>query len=260
MKTMDIGVWRSHNLLSQWVARILRARYQQSILGWIWAVAQPATQAIILAVIFTRIVPVETGSTPYVLFAFVATAPWAFLGASLSDMTGALVDNMALVNKVSFDREVLPTAAMLARLVDLGLTLAFVFPLAMYFQVPIFSWALVALPVVIIVQMLLIMGIGLAAAALNVFVRDVRSIMALVLQLWFYASPVLYPLDQVPPALAPYIALNPMTGIIEAYRAVLLRGTWPDASFLPATAVAVVAFMSGYYLFKRLEFRFADVV
>lgn len=253
-------MWRSHNLLNEWVGRTLRARYQQSVLGWLWAVAQPATQALILAVIFTRIVPVETGSTPYVLFAFVATAPWAFLGASLTDMTGALVDNMTLVNKVYFDREVLPVAAMLARLVDLALTLAFVFPLAAYFGVPVFSWALLALPIVILVQMLLIAGVGLAAAALNVFVRDVRSIMALALQLWFYASPVLYPLDQVPPALAPYISLNPMTGIIEAYRAVLLKGTWPDGSLIPATAVAVGACMSGYYLFKRLESRFADVV
>lgn len=253
-------MWRSYNLLNEWVGRILRARYQQSVLGWLWAVAQPATQALILAVIFTRIVPVQTDGTPYLLFAFVATAPWAFLGASLSDMTGALVDNMTLVNKVYFDREVLPVAAMLARLVDLALTLAFVFPLAAYFDVPILSWALLALPFVIVVQMMLIAGLGLAAAALNVFVRDVRAIMALVLQLWFYASPVLYPVESVPGPLAPYIAMNPMTGIIEAYRAVLLRGAWPDASFFLASVVAAVACTLGYMLFKRLEYRFADVV
>jgi len=250
----------SHNLVTEWTVRTLRARYQQSLLGWLWAVVQPATQAVILAVIFTWVVPVDTGPTPYLMFSFVATAPWTFLSGALTDMTNSLVENMNLVNKVYFPREALPAATMLARLVDFAVALGFIFVLALYFQLPTLSLALAALPAIALVQMVLTAGLGLAGAALNVFVRDVRSVLALGLQLWFYATPVLYPIDKVPAALRPYFDVNPMTGIVEAYRAVLLRAEWPDQSFLVSAAVSALVLIIGYGLFKRVEFRFADVV
>ena len=251
---------QSRGLLFEWTARTLRARYQQSLLGWLWAVIQPATQALVFAVVFTLVVPVETGGIPYVVFVYVATVAWAFLAASLTDMADSLVANMNMVSKIYFPREVLPVAAMLARLLDLAIAAALFAALALYYRVPAVTPALAALPVVLLVQVALVTGIGLACAALNVFVRDVRSMLLLALQVWFYASPVIYPIEAVPAAYRGYFALNPMAGIIEAYRAVLLRGELPGPEFAAAAAASLVALAAGWAVFKRYEFLFADVV
>ena len=247
-------------LLREWTARTLRGRYQQSWLGWLWDVIQPVAQAMMLAVVFTYIVPIDTGDTPYLLFAFVATVPWAFLSGALTDMTNSLVENMSLVNKIYFPRDVLPVASMLARLADFAVAWVFVLVLAAVLGAPVASAALLALPAILLVQLLLTVGLGLAGAAANVFVRDTRSVLVLVLQLWFYASPVLYPIERVPAGLRSAYVLNPMVGVIEGYRAVLLRGEWPDATLLVAAAVSAVVFLGGYAVFKALEFRFADIV
>lgn len=251
---------RARSLLREWTGRTLRARYQQSLLGWLWAFIQPAAQAAILTVVFTRLVPVDTGGTPYVAFAYLATASWAFLSSSLTDMTSSLVDNMNLVNKIYFPREVLPLAAMLARLVDFAIAGALFIGIALYYRIPVFPAGLLVLPVVVLVQMALVVGLGLTAAAMNVFVRDVRSVLLLATQLWFYASPVIYPVQAVPERYRWFYDLNPMVGIIEAYRDLLLRGRLPDASLGTAAVVTMVLCGLGYVLFKRVEFRFADVV
>jgi lipopolysaccharide transport system permease protein len=250
----------ARDLLWQWVGRTLQARYQQSLLGWLWAVIQPVAQTAILAVVFTRFVTVNTGDTPYLVFAYVAIVAWGFLATSLTDMTSSLVDNMNLVNKIYFPREVLPIASMLARLTDLGVALALFVGLAVYYRLPLLAPALVFLPSVLIVQVLLVTGVGLACAAGNVFVRDVRSLLLLTTQLWFYASPVIYPLESVPEAIRPYYMLNPMTGIIEGYRSILIHARVPDGSFLAAALISVAAFGVGYGAFKRAESRFADLV
>jgi lipopolysaccharide transport system permease protein len=251
---------RARSLLREWTGRTLRARYQQSLLGWLWAFIQPAAQAAILTVVFTRLVPVDTGGTPYVAFVYLATAAWAFLASSLVDMTSSLVDNMNLVNKIYFPREVLPLAAMLARLVDFGIAGALFIGIAAYGRIPIVPIGLLMLPIVVAIQMALVVGLGLAGAAMNVFVRDVRSVLLLVMQLWFYASPVIYPVQAVPEQYRWFYDLNPMVGIIEAYRDLLLRGRIPGASLTTAAIVTLVLCGFGYVLFKRVEFRFADVV
>lgn len=251
----------SRDLLREWTARTLKSRYQQSLLGWLWAIVQPAAQAAMLAVVFSLIVPIDVGGQPYFLFAFVATAPWTFFAGSLTDMTESLVTNMSLVNKIYFPREVLPIAAMAARLADLAVAAAFFGLAALVYGAPLPLAALLGLPAVLLVQLALTVGLGLAGAALNVFVRDVRPMLALVLQLWFYASPVLYPLDKVPAGVRPYYDLNPMVGIIDGYRSILLDGTLPGGrSFALAAGISVGVCLAGYALFKAAEHRFADVV
>lgn len=251
---------RARDLLREWTGRTLQARYQQSLLGWLWAFVQPATQAAVFAVIFTYLVPVRTGGTPYPIFAYVATTAWAFLATSLTDMTNSLVDNMNLVTKIYFPREVLPVAYMLARLVDFAIAATLFVVLAFYFSVPFFPLGLLVLPIVLLVHALLVVGFGLATAAMNVFVRDVRSVLVLLMQVWFYASPVIYPLEAVPERYRSLYALNPMVGIIESYRDLLLRGRMPDTYLLAAAVVATAVFVAGYWLFKRVEYRFADIV
>lgn len=254
------NLFQSRGLLLEWTARTLRARYQQSLLGWLWAVIQPAAQALVFAVVFTLVVPVETGGIPYVVFVYVATVAWAFLATSLTDMADSLVANMNMVSKIYFPREVLPIAVMLARLLDLAIAAALFVGLALYYRVPALTPASAALPIVLLVQVALVVGIGLACAALNVFVRDVRSMLLLSLQIWFYASPVIYPMEAVPAAYRAYFALNPMAGIIEAYRAVLLRGEFPGPEFMIAAAASLMTLVAGCAVFKRSEYLFADVV
>jgi lipopolysaccharide transport system permease protein len=249
-----------HDLLIEWTSRNIRARYQQSLLSWAWTFIVPAAQAAMLSVVFTRFVAVSTAGIPYAVFCYVALTAWTFLANSLTDMSNALVDNRSLLTKIYFPREILPIAAMLARLVDFAVASVLLLALLAYFQLPLIRWAWIALPLVIAVQVLLILGIGLACAAVNVFFRDVRSVLILGLQLWLYASPVIYPADSVPERFRAVYSLNPMVGVIEAYRGVLLRGEFSVEQLYPAMAMALLLFVAGHSLFKRLEFRFADVI
>jgi len=250
----------ARELIGAWTARTLRARYQQSVLSWLWAIIQPVAQVAVFAIIFTLFVPVNTGNVPYILFSYAGMVPWAFLAASLTDMTGAIVSNMSLVTKIYFPREVLPVAAMLARLMDFGLAAGLLVILIVYFQVPVLPPAWWFLPVILAIQVVLILGLGLALAAANVYYRDVQSLLILILQLWFYASPIIYPVTAVPEHLRPYYFLNPMAGILESYRDVLLNGKYPGFNFVLSALISLIVFVIGYWFFKRVEFRFADIV
>ena len=254
------GIFQSRDLLWQWTARNIRARYQQSVLGWFWAILQPAAQAAIFTVVFTVIVPINTGDVPYVLFAYVAIVPWTLLAMSLPDMANSLTENMSLVTKIYFPREVLPVAALLARLMDFAVAGILIVVMLIFFRIPPFPSGWLMLPLILAIQLLLMLGLGLACAALNVFFRDVRSLLVLGLQLWFYASPIIYPISLVPERLRPIYYLNPMAGIITAYRDVLLYGTMPGTYLWVAGLVSVIVFAAGYWFFKRVEFQFADIV
>ncbi len=257
---MIASLLASRDLLWEWTRRNVRARYQQSVLGWLWALLQPAGQVAIFTVVFTYVVRVDTGDTPYVIFSYVAIVPWTFLAMSLTDMSNAVVENMSLVTKIYFPREILPIAAMLARLMDFAVASSIVVILMVAYRVEISLPALLCIPVILIVQLMLVVGLGLLLSAANVFVRDVRSVLALGVQLWFYASPILYPVTMIPDAYRSYYYLNPMAGILEAYREALLHGQVPGTHLAVAAAVSVLVFIAGYWIFKRVEFRFADII
>jgi len=254
-KLLQVG-----NLIWVWAGRIIRARYQQSALGWLWAIIQPATQVVILSVIFTLFLPVDTGNIPYPVFSYIGVVPWALLSSGLADMTGSLVQNMDMITKIYFPRETLPVAALLARLMDFGIAMVVLAILMLIYQLPVSPLSLLFLPVILAIQLILILGLGFAGAALNVFYRDVQSFLVLFIQLWFYASPIIYPVSLVPERLRTLYLLNPMVGILEGYRAILLEGTIPDSSLLISAVVAFVIFGIGYWFFKRVEFQFADIV
>jgi lipopolysaccharide transport system permease protein len=252
--------FQAKDLLWQWTSRNIRARYQQSALGWFWAVIQPAAQALIFTAVFTFIVPIDTGDVPYVLFAYVAIVAWTLLAMSLPDMSNSLIENMSLVTKIYFPREVLPIAALLARLLDFGVATILIAILMVVFKVPVYPPGWLFLPIILAILLILIMGLGLALSALNVFYRDVRSLLVLGLQLWFYASPIIYPISLVPDWLRPYYFLNPMAGIITAFRDVLLYQRLPGSYLGIAGFISLVMFIVGFWFFKRVEFQFADIV
>jgi lipopolysaccharide transport system permease protein len=250
----------TRELLFAWTLRTVRARYQQSALGWFWAVIQPAAQALVLTVIFTMFVPVNTNRTPYILFAYVATVPWTFFAQSLADMTVSIVSNMSLVTKIYFPRETLAIATMLSRMIDLAVAAGLMILLLMYFHVSVGPSAIFYLPLILAVQVMLTVGIGLACAAANVFYRDVQSVLSLGIQLWFYASPVIYPATMVPQRFRSLYFLNPMAGVIESYRKVLLDSQAPGPELVQAFWLSLLACVLGCSFFRRAERLFADII
>ncbi|MFC1998003.1 ABC transporter permease [Chloroflexota bacterium] len=250
----------STDLVMAWTNRTIRGRYQQSMLGGLWAIIQPAASVFILSIIFTQFIPVDTGDIPYPIFSYVAVVPWTLFVSSLTDMTASLVSNMTLVTKIYFPREVLAIASMLARLVDFGISGALLVVLFIIYGVQVISPALLLLPVVILIQIALITGLGLMTASLNIFYRDVQPLLTLIIQLWFYASPIIYPVTMVPEQYRTLYFLNPMAGIIESYRAILLQQSLPGPYIYPAAIISIIILVVGYWVFKRVEPSFADIV
>lgn len=257
---MQIKFSAQRALLYAWVMRTLRARYKQSFLGGLWSLLQPTVTTLIFSVVFTIFVPIDTDGIPYVLFSYAALVPWTFFTTALSDMVETLVNNMNLVSKIYFPREILPLAALLARFVDFGIASLLLVALMRYFDVTVALSPLVWLPLVIAIQAALMLGLGLAGAALYVFYRDVKHLLTLALQVWLYATPIIYPVSAVPGWLRPYYFLNPIAGIVEAYRDILLRQQEPGRYLLISLGLASVTLVLGYRFFKRVEWQFADVV
>ena len=256
-------LYRARDVVRAWTYRIVRARYKQSVLGGLWAVLQPAASVAVFSVIFTLFVPIDTGDTPYVLFCYVAVVPWTLLSTSISDMSESLVTNMNLVTKIYVPRELFPLSAMLARLFDFVIAFAVVGLMIAYYRVEPFPTGWLFIPVVLAIQLALALGLGLAGAALNVFYRDIKHVVALGLSIWFYASPIIYPGSAVAAHQGPIAYLyylNPMAGVIEAYRAILLGHSLPGLHLVSSALTAATVLVAGYWFFKRVEAQFADVV
>jgi lipopolysaccharide transport system permease protein len=260
MITQVQQILKTRDLIWAWTIRTLRGRYQQSALGWLWAIVQPVATVAIFAVVFTRIVPVDTSGVPYILFSYTAVVPWTLLSSSITDMAMSLVQNMNLVGKIYFPREALPIASLLARLVDFAISFILLVILVIIFKLPLSPLGLLYLPLILLIQLALILGLGIGSAALNVFYRDVDPILKLVTQVWFYASPILYPVSLVPEKWKWAYFLNPMSGIIEAYRDVLIYDQLPGNSLLEAGIISLGILLLGYWFFKKVEFQFADIV
>lgn len=254
------NLYTHRELLWAWTMRVIRARYQQSILGGLWAIAQPVATVAIFTAVFSFILKVDTQGVPYPVFSYTAMVPWLLFSTSITDMAESIVGNMNLVAKIYFPRDILVIAAMLARVLDFLIASLVLVILMVAFSLPVFQVQWLFLPVILLVQLALALGIGLMLAALNAFYRDVRHLVALLLQLWLYATPIIYPVSLVPERLRPYYFINPMAGVIEAYRAVLLYGQMPGNEFYISAAVALIVLLLGYSLFKRVEHRFADIV
>lgn len=250
--------WQRRSLLWHMTVRHLRGQYKQSVLGYAWAFVNPLSQMLILSFVFSIILRIPSQNVPYPLFLLVGLVPWIFFSGTVSSATDSVVGAASLVTKVYFPREVLPTAAMLTKLVDLGFGILILIGLMVYFGHPP-EWTAVWLPVLFFIHILFMLGLAFPLAALNVFFHDVRFLVGVVLTMWFYMTPVIYPVELVPDRYRIFFDLNPNSLFINAYRRVLLEGTGPglDRVFL-GTVIALLTFLIGYYLFKRMESGFAD--
>ena len=247
-------------LLWRWVVRNVKVRYKQSLLGIAWAILQPLSATIIFAVVFSRFVRVPTDGIPYPIFYYSALLPWTFSSSSITFGVSCLVNNMGLVTKIYFPREILPIAAVIASFVDFLIAAVIYVGMMIFYQVPVGpSWVWV--PVLILIQIALTLGVVLFASALNVFYRDIRFVVPLGMQLWMYLTPIIYPLSMVPERFRALYMLNPMAGLIDSYRRIILQAQWPDSTnLLVAAVISVGIFFLAYLYFKRAEAAFADII
>ena len=254
------NLYHYRDLLSLWTEREIRVRYKQSALGVAWAIIQPLTLTIIFTLVFSRLMQVDTGGIPYPVFAYSALLPWTFFSTSLAFGIPSLVNNLNLVGKIYFPREILPLASIGAALLDFAMASLVFAGMMLIYRIPLTLNALWAVPLLII-QLILTVGVTLIGAALIVFFRDVRFVIPLLTQIWMYASPVIYPATLVPAQWQTLYFLNPMAGIIDGYRRALTQGEPPNIpALLLATVVSCVLLLAGYIIFKRSEPLFADLI
>ena len=251
---------RYRELLWSWVVRNIKVRYKQSLLGIAWAILQPLSATVLFAVIFSRFVRVSTGGIPYPIFYYSALLPWTFFSTSVSFGVPSLVNNMNLVTKIYFPREILPIASVVACFVDFLVASVVFIGMMTFYRVPV-GLSIVLVPLVLVVQILLTFAIVLLSSALMVFYRDIRFVVPLGLQLWMYATPIIYPISLVPDRFRTIYMLNPMAGIIDSYRAIILSAEFPQVGYLlSACVVSVLLFLGSYRYFKSAEMKFADII
>jgi lipopolysaccharide transport system permease protein len=241
-------------------SRDVKIRYKQTLLGAAWAVIQPLSAMIIFTVFFGRIAKITTGDVPYPLFAYAALAPWTYFSAAVVGAGNSFVNNTDLITKVYFPRLIIPTSAVLSCLVDFAITTALMAVLLGFYGFHLDAEFLVW-PLAVALLMMLALGVGMFLAALNVRFRDIKYALPFGIQMLLFLTPIIYPVDFVPEAYRPLMALNPLTGIIEACRASLLHTQSVDwGLFGISAAMTVVIFVGGYLYFQRTERDFADVI
>lgn len=253
------GLWSYRELLYFLIWRDVKVRYKQTALGAVWVVMQPALATALFVLLFGRLIGVGSDGLPYTLFAFAGMAPWMFFSGAVTNSSNSLVTNSNLIAKVYFPRVFIPAAAIGARLPDFAITLLVLAALMVYHGVQA-TWALLMLPLLVLLTVLLALGSGLLLSALNVRYRDVGALVPFLIQISMFATPIIYPLSLVPDKWRWVLLLNPLSGMIEGYRAALFGKSidWP--SLLVSAATTVVLLFISALVFRRMERRFADVV
>jgi ABC-type polysaccharide/polyol phosphate export permease len=247
-------------VLIQMTRRDLMLRYKQTVMGIGWAIFMPLLNTAVFSVIFTRIARLDTGGMPYPVYAFTGLLAWNFFASSLRFSVTSLTSNATLVTKVYFPREIFPFSAVIVCLVDFLVGAILLVPLMAYYRIPI-SATVLALPGILFVQLLFTVGMSLLVAMANLFYRDVKYLFEIVITVWMFATSVVYPVGLVGGRLGAILALNPMTPIIDAYRAALLRAALPaDGPFAAAAAVSAATLGLAWLLFHRAESSFAESV
>lgn len=247
-------------LLMNLTRREVKGRYSQSLFGAGWAIAQPLAMMAVFTLVFSRLGQMPSGGAPYPLFAFAALVPWFFFSNSVNSGTMSLVTYRNIVTKTYFPREIVPLAQVGSRLVDLAAASSLFALLMVYYQVGVGRW-MALVPVFALLLLLFTLGVTLATSALNVFYRDVNPVVQIGLQLWLYLTPVAYPLSAVPPAYRPFFLLNPLTGVVEGLRAVLIFNRAPEWDVVGISAALILGLLlCSAVLFKKTDKYFADVI
>ena len=249
---------RSHELFSTLVMRDVMIRYKQTVLGVAWAVIQPVFTMIVFTVIFGQLVGVPSGDVPYPLFVFAALVPWTFFSNAVNAASLSLLTQQHLLTKIYFPRLFVPAATAGAYLVDMAISLALYGLMLPFFGIwP--SWGLLALPFLVLLTFAATLAVSLSLAAMTILYRDLRFVIPFGLQILLYVSPVIYKADQLPRAIRYVAALNPMFGIINAFRSSILGTPWEPAMLAISIVSTTGLLVFGLFFFRKTERLIADI-
>lgn len=222
-----IEIWRHRELLWVLTLREIQVRYTQSVLGVVWAVLQPLAMMLMFTLIFSVLLKVPSDGVPYPVFSYSAIAFWTFFSGSLGRAIPSLEANEGIIKKIYFPRELFPISSVFSAMFDLVIAFVIFLVIMLYYHTPFTLNMLYVVPLVVI-QTIFTIGVCFFASALNVYYRDVKYALPLIVQLWMYATPIIYPMSSIPERFSKFYLLNPMTGIIESYRNVLIKGSGPS--------------------------------
>lgn len=242
------------------VLRDLKIKYKQTVLGAGWAIIQPFFTMIVFSLFFGKLAKVPSDNIPYPIFSYSALVIWTYFANSLSMSANSLVGNTELISKVYFPRIIVANSPIFAGLIDFIISLIILFIMMFFYGIIPTSYVIV-FPFLTILTMMIASGVGMWLAALNAQYRDIKYTVPFMIQLWMFLSPVVYPASMVPEKFRVWYALNPMAGVVEGFRSILL-GTvpFPIKMVMTSTIIAVALLISGAMYFKRMERTFADVL
>jgi ABC-type polysaccharide/polyol phosphate export permease len=246
-------------LLVRLTARDLMLRYKQTVMGVGWAMLMPLVNTAMFSVIFTRVAPIETGM-PYPLFAYSGLLAWNFFASAQRFAVVSLTSNTNLVTKVYCPREVFPFSTIVVSFVDFAVASLMLLAMMVYYHVGV-GWSILFLPAVIVVHVALTAAVALLLSMGNLFYRDVKYLTEIVLTVWMFATSVVYPIERIGGRLGGILSLNPMTPVVDAYRATVLRGQLPPLGpFAWSATFAAVLLAGAWVAFHRAEFQFAETI
>jgi lipopolysaccharide transport system permease protein len=252
-------LWQYRNLLTMLVERDIRLRYRQTALGVVWVILQPLVASLIFTAVFGIFAKLPSNGSPYVLFVFAAMLAWNLFSGGVQRAGNSLVNDRNLITKIYFPRPILPIASVGAVLLDFAVAAAVMLGLMLLLGEPITLTVLAVLPLGLL-AITATLGVSLLLSALNVYYRDFAYALPFILQIWLYASPVVYSSSLVPDRWRLVYALNPMVGVIDGFRWAFLGGEFPTLPIVAAVAASTIALVIGATVFMRVERTFADVI
>ncbi|HSW89397.1 MAG TPA: ABC transporter permease [Patescibacteria group bacterium] len=258
-KQLILPIIKYKFLLIQLTGKEIKARYKQSFVGYAWVLLNPLSQLLVYSFVFSIVFRFPTNNVPYIIYLYAALLPWTFSQNAIATATQSLVENASLLRKVSFPREVIPYASVISKIVDLFFSGILFLAMTVIMRVPLAPTAILFIPL-FAAQLLLTTGLSLLFSSLNLFYRDVQYLTNLLMMLWMYMTPIVYPLSLVPDRYVKLYKLNPMVGIIEGYRSALFGYPFETSIILWSVAISIIVFFAGFILFKRSEKIFADIV
>jgi lipopolysaccharide transport system permease protein len=253
-------LWRYRELLYFFAWRDIKVRYRQASLGAAWAVIQPLTNMVLFTLLFNRLAHIPSDGIPYPLFCYCALVPWTYFSSVLAVASVSLTSNATLVEKVYFPRVLLPAGSAVAGLLDFVVGALLLAALMLYYHMRV-RWTVVFIPLIVLVMVLFTTGISMLMAAANVRYRDVKHVVPFLIQIWMFATPIIYPATMIPEQFRPLLALNPCWALVNGFRACMFPGVRADARLMAtSTVVALCVFIIGAFYFRRAEKSFADVI
>jgi lipopolysaccharide transport system permease protein len=252
-------LWAYRELIAAFTMRDIKLRYKQTGLGIAWAVLQPLLTMVIFTIFFGGLAHIPSDGVPYPLFVLAALLPWTLFSDGLTRSTTSMVTNSNIMTKVYFPRMIMPLASIISPLVDFAVSFIILLAMMVYYGfVPTIN--VIFLPLFILLALATSLGVGLWLSALNVKYRDFQYTVPFLIQIWMFASPVVYSSSLVPASLRVWYGLNPMAGVIEGFRWALLGTGMPSAMILVSVGMVIVLLVSGMFYFRRMEQYYADIV